>query len=182
MSAVSPEIRSATPIDAVSGWSVEVIDAEEMLDRMRAASWTASVSRGLREDRDELVTAEAADRVAAANAVAQRPADLSEDLVAVKMAVLVVDALEVVEVDEADREAEAPAGAAVDLAVELVASARVAETAGQGIERSGLQQRYQQVLLVQAQRHHRGARLGGPHRSIGDRRGATRTPRSGCRP
>ncbi len=134
---------------------------------MRAASWTASVSRGLREDRDELVTAEAADRVAAANAVAQRPADLGEHLVAVQMAVLVVDALEVVEVDEADREAEAAAGAAVDLAVELVASARVAETAGQGIERSGLQQRYQQVLLVQAQRHHRGARLGGPHRQSG---------------
>lgn len=49
------------------------------------------------------------------------------------MTEVVVDAFEIVEIDEADREPKAIAGAAIDLAVELVRCRIVGQAAGETV-------------------------------------------------
>ena len=67
---------------------------------MRSDTASASAMRPVDEDDCELVAAQAADRAGAADRGAEDARDLGEDVVAAEMAVLVVDALEVVEVEQ----------------------------------------------------------------------------------
>ena len=79
--------------------------------RMRSASSSAPSCVGLRQRDDELLTAVARRLVDAARLLAQDPADRPQHGVALRMAVGVVDRLEVVEVEDQQREVEAEARA-----------------------------------------------------------------------
>ena len=92
------------------------------------------------DDQRELVAAVARGDVVGADAAAQRGADAAQDLVAGQVAVLLVDALEVVEVDQHQRgRLGGAAGRAADLAPELLVQRGVVEAAGQrvGLRRAG---------------------------------------------
>src|SRR5947209_4391728 len=77
---------------------------------------------------------------------------------------LVVDALEAVEVDESEREAQAASGAAVDLLFELSSGPCVVQATREPVETTGREHRLEHLRPVCSQRQHRCARLGRPER------------------
>src|SRR5947209_4198031 len=80
------------------------------------------------------------------------------------MAVIVVDAFEVVEVDEADTQGKVAAGAAIDLTFELVTRALVGQAAGETVATFGREQPVERCRVLQAERDQRGIRLRAPER------------------
>ena len=61
----------------------------------------------IRTDDEELVTADSTDEVTVAHRVAQQPGDSAQERIADGMAEIIVDRLEIVEVDEDDRDTTA---------------------------------------------------------------------------
>src|SRR4051812_31469403 len=82
------------------------------------------------EQHGELVAAEARGRVAGADARGEALADLEQDLVAGGVAEAVVDRLEVVEVDEDDRQADVVAAGAGDAVAHALGEQRAVREAG----------------------------------------------------
>ena len=94
----------------------------------------------MREEDRELVTADAEGAVGTAQGVVQHGAEAAEDAIAVGMATRVVDRLEVVDVDEKERQRDVVAQGGRDLPIELLVEGavvaqpgeRVAQRIGQG--------------------------------------------------
>ena len=101
---------------------------------MRRGDLAGLLLVGLDGDERELVAAVAGGEVVGAGPAAQRVADAAQHLVADEVAVLLVDLLEVVEVDEDQREVAAgDARGALDLAQQALVQRGVVEAAGQPV-------------------------------------------------
>ncbi len=138
----SPGRGTATPIDTVTPSRASATAA-----RSRDPGLERLVRVGDRQQGGELVAADPEQRVAAAQGAAERGGDRAEDLVAVLMAVGVVDALEAVEIDDHDRGLRA----AVRPGEGLVEGRVVAEP-GERVGGGALAQRAHQVGRAQARR------------------------------
>ncbi len=90
---------------------------------------------GLGEDQHEFLAAVAADHVAGAEVRAERLGDAAQDDVAGGVAVGVVDGLEVVDVDEGDRQRPLVAAGTLDLGEERGQEGAAVGHAGQAVER-----------------------------------------------
>ena len=133
--AVSPGIHSATP--AVAPPSLispnSAAAARDALDRA-AGDLGGLLLVGLDREQRELVAAVAGGDVVGAGPAAQGVTDAAQDLVADQVAVLLVDLLELVEVEEDQGEVAAGnARGALDLAQQALVQRRVVEAAGQPV-------------------------------------------------
>ena len=115
-----PGVHCPTPSVGVSARSNDGVGEFKSCERSRAAIRLCLIPVGLREDRNEAVASVTPDRVEAAHACTHDAGGQREHRVAAQMTEVVVDGFEIVEIDDADREPKAIAGAAIDLAVELV--------------------------------------------------------------
>ena len=88
---------------------------------------------GAAHDDDELLAAVAADQVGAAEAVAERAGDVAEDGVADQVAVVVVDLLEVVDVEERDGDRLAGRGGGDQRGAQLLERVAAVEDAGEPV-------------------------------------------------
>ena len=141
--AESPGIHSATPAVAppepISPNSAAAAATRAIV---RAAISAACSLVALDGEQRELVAAVARGDVVGAGPAAQRVADAAQHLVADQVAVLLVDLLEVVEVEEDQREVAAGhARGALDLAQQALVQRRVVEAAGQPVGARGLRDR-----------------------------------------
>ena len=93
----------------------------------------AERARAVRQDDRELLAADARDEVHRPHGVEQGPGDRTDHLVAGAVAVAVVDALEVVDVEREQQRRLAAAGDAVDLARERQLEAAAVGDAGQRV-------------------------------------------------
>ena len=110
--------------------AVRRADRAQALERARRRPPRRSSQVGVGEDHDELVAAVARDAVERAELAHERLHDLAQHRVAGLVAVVVVDELEVVEVDQQARERPAGAHRAADLLVQAPAHRAVVHAAG----------------------------------------------------
>ena len=136
-----PGLQVATPAVApAASPSTNSAIAAAIRSTARAAISMRGLLVGGGDDQRELVAAVAGGDVVGADAAAQRGADAAQHLVAGQVAVLLVDLLEVVEVDQHERgRLGGAAGGALDLAPELLVQRGVVEAAGErvGLRRAG---------------------------------------------
>ncbi len=104
-----------------------------------------------REDRDELVPAVAPHRVLAPHGGLQDLRDFDQQRASVQVAVTLIHELEIVQVDEAARQAQAVALRAADLPLELMPNRGVVQTSGQRVELGGGEDVFEQPRLGEAE-------------------------------
>ena len=100
---------------------------------MRSATSRAPLGVGVGQQHDELVAAVAGDDVVVAQLAAHRLGDRAQDVVPGQVAVLVVDRLEVVEVEQQAGQRGAGAARAGDLLAHAQVQRAVVEQPGQGV-------------------------------------------------
>ena len=127
------------PIEIVTAISALAVDGEPLALDERAellGEDRALLDAGLGQDEHELLAAVAADQVATrAGCAEMRLGDAAQHDVADAVAVRVVDGLEVVDVDEGDRQRALVARRALDLGEERAEQGLAVGDAGQAVDR-----------------------------------------------
>ena len=131
-SALTPGAIIATPTLAVAS-SPAIRACSTIAAAIPAAAVAAPALVDADQDHGELVAADPGDDVGRAAALLQRGADRGEQPVADRMAVEVVDALELVDVEHRERGVLAVARAALDLALELLLEAAAVRQPGERV-------------------------------------------------
>jgi len=93
----------------------------------------SGIGAGFGHDDDELFATEAADGIALAEGIAERGAEGAEDAVASGVAVSVVEGLEVIDVNDGDREVFAIAAGAAEFGAEAAIDVTAIEQAGENV-------------------------------------------------
>ena len=116
----------------------------------------------MREEDRELVTADAEGAVGAAQGVVQQGAEAAQDAIAVGVAARVVDRLELVDVDEEERQRDVVAQGGRDLPIELLVEGAMVAQPGERVAQRIGEGRLVANLELGLRRHQRGERA--PHR------------------
>ena len=143
-------LRIDAHADRSRGKHLESLDLKWLLQALEHAVDDRAdfiLARHRIEKQQEFVAADAREHVAVAQAICDPPRDLHQQRVADRMAVVVVDVLEVVEVDECEREALAPVSA-LDGMLDVILDQDAVGRAGQFVEMNTLRQIDFDVLAV----------------------------------
>ena len=127
--------KAEMPIESENGsMALPVNAAVERAGEHPSRDGQAGLDVGVRQDHGELVAADPEGAVAAAEGAHRDAPDRGQQLVAHRVAVLVVDLLEVVHVDQQQGQRRLVAGGVLQLAAELLLEGAVVAEPGQAVE------------------------------------------------